>query len=221
VLQNRHDGCTAIDHDHPVESSVMTTDATQAVSASSATAAGPPIADQHHGVSFREILSDLNPLQYLPVVGTIYRAVTGDVIPEPLRFFGSLLVSGLLGGPMGVAISLATTAAEKITGIDPEKIVAAQFHGAATPTTAATPTIAAATEVPTISPATSSEPTPSASITFPMTAAQLAAYGVSVDASGGLRLGDISGADVLNVIELSRHAQATAAYAANQSKAHG
>ena len=94
----------------------MTTDATQAVSASSATAAGPPIADQHHGVSFREILSDLNPLQYLPVVGTIYRAVTGDVIPEPLRFFGSLLVSGLLGGPMGVAISLATTAAEKITG---------------------------------------------------------------------------------------------------------
>src|ERR1700722_11586357 len=180
----------------------MTTPATEVTSASSATAASPPVAADHHGVPFRHTLPAPNPLQYLPVVGTIYRAVTGDVIPEPLRFFGSLLVSGLLGGPMGVALSLATTAAEKITGIDPEKIVAAQFHSAPAPL------MASAIKVPTTSPAPTAAPAPSDSAAFPMTQAQLAAYGVSVDASGGLRLGDVKGADVLNAIELSRHAKA-------------
>jgi hypothetical protein len=193
----------------------MTTPATEVTSASSATAASPPVAADHHGVSFRDILSALNPLQYLPVVGTIYRAVTGDVIPEPLRRLGSLLVSGLLGGPIGVVISLVTTAAEKITGVDPEKIAAAQFN------TAATAGIASGPEVSTISPAYDIAPIPSASARFAMTAAQLAAYGVRADASGALKLGDIRGADVLNAIELGRHSKATAAYAANQSWAHG
>jgi hypothetical protein len=148
-------------------------------------------------------------------VGTIYRAVTGDVIPEPLRRLGSLLVSGLLGGPIGVAISLATTAAEKITGVDPEKIVAAQYNALTTPRIASKP------DVPATSPASTIAPTPSASAWLARTPAQLAAYGVRVDASGTLRLGDIRGADVLNAIELGRHAKATAAYAANQSWAHG
>jgi hypothetical protein len=35
-------------------------------------------------ISFGDVLSALNPLQYLPVVGSIYRAVTGDTIPETL-----------------------------------------------------------------------------------------------------------------------------------------
>src|ERR1700722_8776773 len=202
VFRLRHDGCSALGHDHRLPAQAMTTDATQAISGSSATASGAPNADEHHGVTFRQVLSDLNPLQYLPVVGTIYRGVTGDVIPETLRFFGWLLVSGLLGGPMGVALSLATTAAEKITGIDPEKIVAAQFHSAPAPL------MASAIKVPTTSPAPTTAPAPSDSAAFPMTQAQLAAYGVSVDASGGLRLGDVKGADVLNAIELSRHAKA-------------
>lgn len=74
------------------------------------------------GPSFRDILSACNPLQYLPVVGTIYRAVTGDVIPEGLRAIGSFLVSGLTGGPVGMALNAATVIAEKITGIDTEAI---------------------------------------------------------------------------------------------------
>ena len=49
-----------------------------------------PAAD--HSISFHDILSALNPLQYLPVIGTIYRAVTGDQIPELLRRAGSLVV---------------------------------------------------------------------------------------------------------------------------------
>jgi hypothetical protein len=53
--------------------------------------------------SFHDFLSAINPLQYLPVVGTIYRAVTGDVIPEALRDLGSMLVSGLLAAQSGWA----------------------------------------------------------------------------------------------------------------------
>lgn len=71
---------------------------------------------------FGTILSALNPLQYLPVVGTIYRAVTGDTIPEGLRVAGSFVVSALTGGPLGLAINAAATAAEKLVGIDPETI---------------------------------------------------------------------------------------------------
>jgi hypothetical protein len=192
----------------------MSTSTSQVTSANPAAAPITPIASDHHGFSFRDLLSALNPLQYLPVVGTIYRAATGDVIPEPLRRLGSLLVSGLLGGPVGVAISLATTVAEKISGIDPEKIVAAHFASTAPPDVAARPQIA------TIVPAASIPPSPSVSGPLAMTPTQLAAYGVRMDTSGTLTLGDLRGADVLNEIELGRHAKATAAYAANQSWVH-
>ncbi len=85
-------------------------------------AAKPPQAEASGGLSFGDILSALNPLQYLPVVGTIYRAVTGDTIPENLRIAGSFVVSALTAGPLGILLNAATTAVEKLTGIDPESI---------------------------------------------------------------------------------------------------
>src|ERR1700729_3761141 len=99
---------------------------TSEIQAVGANPAGPALSVQttttaEHGLSFYDILSAMNPLQYLPIVGTIYRAVTGDVIPEALRRGGSMLVSGLLGGPIGLGINIATTIAEKATGIDPEE----------------------------------------------------------------------------------------------------
>jgi hypothetical protein len=81
---------------------------------------GSPVPAEHH-VSFHDVLSAMNPLQYLPVVGTIYRAVTGDQIAEPIRRIGSAIVSGLMGGPIGVAIDLVMLAAEKVTGVDLDK----------------------------------------------------------------------------------------------------
>jgi hypothetical protein len=51
-----------------------------------------------------------------------------------------------------------------------------------------------------------------------MTPRQLAAYGVRSDAAGTLKLGDITGADVLNTIQLARLDKAAAAYAATQTK---
>jgi hypothetical protein len=163
-------------------------------------AAAAATAVHDHGFSFHEILSAMNPLQYLPVVGTIYRAVTGDVIPEALRDGGSLLVSGLLGGPIGLVTYIATTIAEKVTGIDPEKIVAAALNP---PPPAVAPVVAPAE---TIAPAQRA-----------LTPQQLAAYGVRSDAAGTLKLGNVEGADVLNLLELTRLGRA-AAYAANQTQ---
>ncbi len=49
-------------------------------------------------VPFSDVLKALNPLQHVPVVGTIYRAATGDTIPAPLRILGA----GIFGGPIGI-----------------------------------------------------------------------------------------------------------------------
>ena len=168
----------------------------------------PPTAPQKaansHGFSFHELLSALNPLQYLPVVGTIYRAATGDTIPDAVRYAGSMMASGLLGGPVGLLSNLAVTLGEKVTGIDPEKIVAGLFHKApptATPAPASDTPVAAAAAVPS---------------QLALSPQQLAAYGVQVDRAGTLHMGNIQGADVLNVIELARIDKAASAYAANQ-----
>ena len=78
-----------------------------------------------HGGLFHAILADLNPLQYIPLVGTIYRAVTGDQGNPTLRNVAALGTSFALGGPVGVAL----TAAEEITGIDPTRMaVNAALH---------------------------------------------------------------------------------------------
>lgn len=86
-------------------------------------AARPPAAaarpaDAETGTSFTDVLSALNPLQYLPVVGTIYRAVTGDRVAEPMRIMGSIVASGLMGGPLGLALSAGSALVQHLTGID-------------------------------------------------------------------------------------------------------
>jgi hypothetical protein len=186
----------------------MVTSGVQAISNGSPVAAQAAnvVAKADHGFSFHNLLSAMNPLQYLPVVGTIYRAITGDVIPEALRRAGSFVVSGLLGGPIGLAASIAATLAEKVTGIDPEVIVAAQFK--------TSPQVAA---VHVVKPTDASAST----VQSAMTPRQLAAYGVQSDAAGTLRLGDIEGADVLNTIQLARLDKVAAAYAATQARSHG
>jgi len=93
------------------------TGATTSGNTTSITATAP-----HRGL-FAEILDDLNPLQYIPIVGGIYREFTGDQGNADLRFAASLGTSFALGGPLGVAI----TVGEKLAGIDPE---AAILHAA-------------------------------------------------------------------------------------------
>lgn len=63
---------------------------------------------------FDDLLDVVNPLQHLPVVGTVYRAVTGDKIGDVEKVAGDTLY----GGPIGLVSSLADLAFEKITGKD-------------------------------------------------------------------------------------------------------
>ena len=77
--------------------------------------AAPQTASTNSGDSFwGDVLDVVNPLQHLPVVSTIYRAVTGDKIGDVEKVAGDTLY----GGPMGLVTSLADVAFEKITGKD-------------------------------------------------------------------------------------------------------
>ena len=67
------------------------------------------------GPGFRDMLAALNPLQGLPVIGTIYRHVTGDV-PHP----AAQVVGGLLfGGPIGLMLGALAATFEQATGKTP------------------------------------------------------------------------------------------------------
>jgi hypothetical protein len=176
---------------------------------SPAIAATPP---KHH-FRFHELLADLNPLQYIPVIGTLFRAITGEVIPEPVRDAGSLVFSTLIGGPVGAAIDLGEMAAEKLTGIDPEKIgdkllADIGIHGQTPLAAPAEKAAKAAATMPGAAAAAAS-----------WSPAQLAAYGVTTNASGSLEQGGLSGSDVLNNLELNQIStrQALAQYNAAKS----
>ena len=71
-----------------------------------------------HDLTFRGVLSTLNPLQYLPVVGIIYRAVTGDAVAEPVRDGVAVVAGALMGGPIGVLVAAAGIAAQKALETD-------------------------------------------------------------------------------------------------------
>jgi hypothetical protein len=66
------------------------------------------------GFSFGALLDIVNPLQHIPVVSTIYRAVTGDTIGPAPRMMGG----AIFGGVVGLIASAADAAVEAITGKD-------------------------------------------------------------------------------------------------------
>jgi hypothetical protein len=86
----------------------------------------PAAADQGRPVSFSDVLHTLNPLQYLPVVGTIYRAVTGDDVHPAFRVAASAALSVVLGGPIGLAVTMISVAAEEIAHGGPASSAIAQ-----------------------------------------------------------------------------------------------
>lgn len=76
-------------------------------------------------VSFDDVLDVVNPLQHLPIVGTVYRALTHDQIKTPEKIAGDTLY----GGVMGLASSVADFAFEKATGHNFGDTVLALFTG--------------------------------------------------------------------------------------------
>jgi len=72
---------------------------------------------------FQHILDVVNPLQHLPVIGTIYRAITGDKLDPVEKIAGDALYGGLWGAVSAVA----SVAFEAITGKSVEDTVLAWF----------------------------------------------------------------------------------------------
>jgi len=64
--------------------------------------------------AFHDLLDIVNPLQHLPVVGTLYRAISGDTIGTVEKIAGDALYGGL----WGAVGSVADTAFEAVTGKD-------------------------------------------------------------------------------------------------------
>ena len=81
------------------------------------------------GFTFGDFLDTINPLQHLPIVGTIYRALTGDELAPGARLAGG----ALFGGPIGAATAVANLAVEEIAGQDIGATVLAAFTGDETP----------------------------------------------------------------------------------------
>lgn len=63
---------------------------------------------------FADVLDIINPLQHLPVISTLYREMTDDVISPGARLFGGTL----FGGPLGFASSLVNVMVEDGLGKD-------------------------------------------------------------------------------------------------------
>lgn len=79
--------------------------------------------------SFHNLLDILNPLEHLPIIGTIYRAITGTHIGIPEKIAGDALYGGLWGAVSGIA----DAAFEAVTGKDLGDTVLALFQGSHTP----------------------------------------------------------------------------------------
>ena len=106
------------------------------------------------GFSFANLLDVVNPLQHIPLVGSIYRAVTGDQISPGARIAGGTL----FGGPIGFAAAVANLVVEDAAGIDVGKSAVAIVTGkkeeppiqvAASPAAAAATPSASAAAMPT------------------------------------------------------------------------
>jgi hypothetical protein len=72
---------------------------------------------------FHHLLDVINPLQHLPVIGTIYRAITGEHIGSVEKIAGDTLY----GGMWGAISSVADVAFEGITGKSFEDTVLSLF----------------------------------------------------------------------------------------------
>ncbi len=76
-------------------------------------------------ISFGDFLDLINPLQHIPIVGTIYRAVTGDEISPTASIFGGFL----FGGPLGFVTAISGAIFEEASGQDLGETVLAALVG--------------------------------------------------------------------------------------------
>lgn len=90
-----------------------------------ATVAAGGEAQAQQDPKFSDVVAILNPLQNLPIVGTIYRKLTDDVPHPAARALGGLL----WGGPFGLVGAILTYVAEQVSGKSTTEIVKSIFDG--------------------------------------------------------------------------------------------
>lgn len=66
------------------------------------------------GMTFGDVVDMVNPLQHLPVIGTLYRKLSGDTI-SPIS---SIIGGALFGGPVGAVASTVNVIVKDRTGRD-------------------------------------------------------------------------------------------------------
>lgn len=81
------------------------------------------------GFSFGDILDLVNPLQHLPIIGTLYRAATEDTMSTG----SSILGGGLFGGIIGAGVAVVNAVIEEATGGEISDHVLALFGAGDSP----------------------------------------------------------------------------------------
>ena len=121
----------------------------------------------HGSFGFKDLLDIVNPLQHVPIIGSIYRYLTGDEPSGGARIIGDTIY----GGPIGFGVSVVSTALFTDQHGDlGEKALAAMFGPRDDSPTLGTPAIAAAPPA-----STSSAPAPASATTALAAPAPLAA----------------------------------------------
>ena len=130
--------------------------------------------ERRDDLTFDDLLDLVNPLHHIPVIGTLYRKMTGDEIKAPAQVLGGLLY----GGPVGMVAAATNAVIEEAAGGDIGDAVYAMVFGpdeggatdlaatdlaATDPATVAAAAQAASATAPAAGPATTlSAPLPSA-----------------------------------------------------------
>jgi hypothetical protein len=78
------------------------------------------------GLTFRDFIDIINPLQHIPIVSTIYRSLTDDTLDHAPRVAGG----AVFGGPIGALAGLINVIFEEATGKDVGEHVMALFDDA-------------------------------------------------------------------------------------------
>lgn len=95
---------------------------THAAGLGEASADNPPAPS---GPSFDDVLDTVNPLHHIPVVGMVYRGLSGDTIGGAAQIIGG----ALFGGPIGAIAGVASAIISRQTGQSPADAVMSALNG--------------------------------------------------------------------------------------------
>ncbi len=70
--------------------------------------------NEQSGMTFGDVVDMINPLQHLPVIGTLYRKLSGDTLSPMSNIIGG----ALFGGPIGAVASTVNVIVKDRTGRD-------------------------------------------------------------------------------------------------------